>query len=315
MDKQNFFGPLITRRRFVASVAVAALLIAGGPFLVRRAFGSAAVGREKGLTAEESEVLDRIWTDVKGLRMHALVSNRAVDEPLPVVLVHGLALSGRYMIPTAELLAETHRVYVPDFPGFGDSAKLPYVLNVSGLADALADWMEAAGVGRALLLGNSFGCQIIADFAARYPERVAGAVLQGPTTPPDERSWFWQFIRWQQNSPNNPPSMEDIASSDYEKCGYVRALRTFHFSLQDPIETNLPRITSPALVVRGALDPICNQEWAEEVTRLLPDARLEVLPQIAHTLVYTSGPELVEASLPFLVETGRADAAARPRPR
>jgi pimeloyl-ACP methyl ester carboxylesterase len=54
------------------------------------------------------------------------------------------------------------------------------------------------GLERAALLGNSFGCQVIADLAVRYPQRVTHAILQGPTTPPQERSVFWQFVRWRQ---------------------------------------------------------------------------------------------------------------------
>ncbi|QKT05016.1 alpha/beta hydrolase [Ectothiorhodospiraceae bacterium 2226] len=236
--------------------------------------------------------------------MHARVADHAPGNRTPVVLVHGMALSGTYMMPTAELLAETHPVYVPDLPGFGDSDKPGRVLDVPALADALHAWMAAVDLPRASLLGNSFGCQIIVDFAARYPERVARTVLQGPTTPPEERSWFWQFVRWRQNSPYNPPSMEEIADADYAKTGLVRALRTFQVSLDDAVEDKLPQVQAPSLVVRGSEDPICSQAWAEEVTRRLPRGRLNVIPDVAHTLVYTAAPELVEVSRPFLFEDG-----------
>lgn len=80
------------------------------------------------------------------------------------------------------------------------------------LADGLADWMQAVGLGKAALLGNSFGCQIVIECAARHPQQVERAILQGPTTTPAERSWFWQFVRWRQN-PN--PGMSPIAYRDY----------------------------------------------------------------------------------------------------
>lgn len=235
-----------------------------------------------------------------GLPIHMLVSSDPPPDAPVIVLVHGLALSGKYMVPTAEVLAPDHRVYVPDFPGFGDSGKPNRVLDVPGLADALAAWMRAVGLERAMLLGNSFGCQIIADLAARYPDRVERAVLQGPTTPADERSWLWQFIRWQQNSPHNPPEMGEIARQDYAKCGLVRALLTFQFSLNDRIEDKLPQIEAPTLVVRGSVDPICPQDWVEYVTRQLPRGELAIIPDVAHTLVFTSPHELVEVSRPFL---------------
>jgi len=156
--------------------------------------------------------------DVAGLRMHALVSIDSVPSHAPaVVLVHGSGLSGRYMIPTARELTDDFRVYVPDLPGFGDSDKPPEIADVPQLADWVAAWMPAIGLEHAALLGNSFGCQIIADLAARYPDRVERAILQGPTTPPEERSSFWQFIRWRQNQRYNPPSLDPVSPTRITK--------------------------------------------------------------------------------------------------
>lgn len=119
------------------------------------------------------------------------------------------------------------------------------------LADALAAWMPVAGLERAALLGNSFGCQVIADFAARHPQRVTRAILQGPTTPPAERSWFWQFVRWRQNQHHNPPELGDITNAAYHKCGLRRMFRSFQEQISDRIEDKAPRIRAPVLVVRG----------------------------------------------------------------
>ena len=115
------------------------------------------------------------------------------------------------MLPTAERLAPDYHVYMPDLPGFVDSGKLSRVLEVPELADVLAAWMEATGLAGVALLGNSFGCQIIADLAARHTERVERAVLQGPTTPPEERPWFWQFVRWRQNQRCDEPRHPAVA--------------------------------------------------------------------------------------------------------
>ena len=108
-------------------------------------------------------MLKSTWTEVNELRIHVLVSVAPMPPGTPVVvLVHGSGLSGRYMIPTAERLAADYPVYVPDLPGFGDSDKPSRVFDVSELTDWLAEWMVAAGLDRAALLGNLFGCQIIA---------------------------------------------------------------------------------------------------------------------------------------------------------
>jgi pimeloyl-ACP methyl ester carboxylesterase len=47
----------------------------------------------------------------------------SVDGPA-VVLVHGLGLSGRYMLPVAEPLAPRYPVYMPDLPGFSASFRI-----------------------------------------------------------------------------------------------------------------------------------------------------------------------------------------------
>ena len=66
------------------------------------------------------------WTVVNGLPMHArLCVNSGLESCPAVVLVHGLVVSSRYMLPVAEQLAPYYRVYAPDLPGFGKSAKPP----------------------------------------------------------------------------------------------------------------------------------------------------------------------------------------------
>ncbi len=54
--------------------------------------------------------------------MHARVSEDRSPEGRPaVILVHGLVVSSRYMVPTLRQLAPHYRVYAPDLPGFGKS--------------------------------------------------------------------------------------------------------------------------------------------------------------------------------------------------
>jgi 2-hydroxy-6-oxonona-2,4-dienedioate hydrolase len=257
----------------------------------------------------------RTLTDVDGLRIHARVAEPPPGSPriAPVVLVHGLGLSGRYMMPTAALLARRYQVRVPDLPGFGDSGKPRRVLDVAGLAAGLAAWMDTAGTGPSVLVGNSHGCQTIGEFAVRRPDLVARAVLQGPTAPPRERTWLRQFVRWRQNAPYNPPELTPLSYEDYRKAGYLRTLLTFHLSLRDHLEDKLAGIKAPTLVVRGQHDPICSEGWAQQVAAGLPDGRLVIIPGVAHTLCYTSPVELAAVCRAFIEEeraaTGGLEAA------
>lgn len=243
------------------------------------------------------------WTRVDGIRMHARVSVNPVPANAPnVVMIHGIGISSRYFMPTALLLSPECRVHIPDLPGFGLSEKPKEKVRVKGLSDWLAAWMRAYGLESAGIIGNSFGCQVGADFARRHPELAQCLVLVGPTTDPRGSSLMAQLRRWRQNDPHEPIEKRYICWRDYLDCGLGQVARSFRASLADHIEGNLPHIQAPALVVRGSRDPIVPQRWAEEATRLLPNGRLVVVPGAYHTVNFSSPLELVRVMRPFFRE-------------
>jgi 2-hydroxy-6-oxonona-2,4-dienedioate hydrolase len=254
--------------------------------------------------------LKSVWASIGGVQAHARVSINPVPRALtPVVLVHGLSVSSRYMVPTARQLAPYRRVYAPDLPGFGKSQHPPQILDIPALADALAGWMDFFGVGRAVLLGNSIGCQIIADFALRCPGRVERAVLVGPTVDRSGRTLPEQARRLLVNVAREPISSILTQARDYWACGLKRTVATFRYALADRIEEKLPHMRAPTLVVRGADDPISPQRWCEELVRRLPDGRLLVIAGAPHAANYDAPEQLARAVLSFLNQ-GDADGTA-----
>jgi 2-hydroxy-6-oxonona-2,4-dienedioate hydrolase len=98
---------------------------------------------------------------------------------------------------------------------------------------------------------------------------------------------------------------------DYVDCGIPRLLRTIQHALDDPIEEKLAGIRMPALVVRGSRDTMVTQRWAEQVTRLLPNGRLIVVPGTPHTMNYSAAGLFVRAIAPFLTEARAAVSTSR----
>ena len=121
------------------------------------------------------------WRTVRGTATHDRCSVSAPRATTPLVLLHGLAVSHRYMMPLALRLAGHHRVHVVDMPGFGLSGDPGRVLDVTEHADHLAEWLEATDLSPVAVLGNSFGCQVAVELAVRHPDHVGGLVLVGPT--------------------------------------------------------------------------------------------------------------------------------------
>jgi pimeloyl-ACP methyl ester carboxylesterase len=204
------------------------------------------------------------------------------------------------MLPTAVRLAPYYHVYLPDLPGFGKSAKPSHILTVPELADALADWMQVMGLPPAVLLGNSLGCQILVNFALQYPERITHAVLVGPTMDPKARSIHRAALRLVLDMPSEPLAFLPVLVREYLAAGPRRTLRTLQYAFVDRMEEHLPRVQTPALIVRGARDPIVGQEWVEEVHRLLPESQLVVVRGAGHAVNFNSPDTLVRTVRSFL---------------
>lgn len=222
-------------------------------------------------------------------------------EPV-FVLVHGLGMSGRYMMPTALLLAEWGRVYLLDLPGFGRSGKPKRPLSIHGLADAVAECIEDLGISQPVVLGNSLGAQVLADFAARYPLRLRAAVLTAPTADPEARTVPAQLFRLLLDLPREPLALFGIGISDYLRAGWVSILGTMLEALKHPMRETLAAIQAPVLLVCGERDPIMPARWREEAAQLIPRVTSVVLPGVAHALNFSASVALVQAVRQFLEE-------------
>ena len=105
------------------------------------------------------------------------------DGP-PVVMLHGggPGASGvSNYSRNIDALAQTHRVIVPDMPGYGRSAKHVDHSDPFGyLADMIRGLLDELGIGTAHLIGNSYGGAAALRLALDSPHRAGKLVLMGP---------------------------------------------------------------------------------------------------------------------------------------
>jgi 2-hydroxy-6-oxonona-2,4-dienedioate hydrolase len=250
---------------------------------------------------EKIESLESRWMNVGDHLLHYRASINPANKHLPpVILVHGLGVSSRYLMPTAARLAPQRTVYAPDLPGFGLSRRPPRALNLSELSDVLCHWMELLAIDRAALLANSIGCQIIVDLALRRPEMVEHLVLVSPTVDKAARTVWRSFLRLLLDVPHERLSLAFIALFDYLRAGLGRTAQTFGYAIQDEVEKRLPGVRQSTLVVRGQHDPVVPQSWAEEVSRLLPAGHLVVIKGAAHAVNHHAPAELAHVVLEFI---------------
>lgn len=239
---------------------------------------------------------------VGGITVHARVSVDSVpDDRLPVILVHGLGMSSRYMIPLAEHLAPHLQVYAPDLPGFGLSDKPPQALTVRQLADALAAWMHEIGVKRAAFVGNSLGCEVLVELAVVHPQLVDRLVLQGPTPDPEARGMARQVVGFFLIAPFERWSLAWVALTDYARSGIRRYLQTLRSMVDNHIAEKALRISQPTLVVWGTRDYIVPYAFVTSLAASLPRGRLAAIPGAAHGINYSHPEAFTAALLPFLL--------------
>lgn len=247
------------------------------------------------------DLIESVWTDVQGRNVHARVC--ANGKP-PVVLVHGLVVSSRYLKPVGEILARDFSIYAPDLPGFGRSEKPDGFDTVEMLAEWLIKYLDAIGLEQPAFLANSMGCQVIVEAAVRYPERIRNIVLAAPVVDRHARRIPKQLVRGLQIYPHERIGLLGIHALDFARAGPRRFLHSLQSMMSYPIEEKLPHIHDPVLVVRGQHDALVPHYWAKEVTALLPQGRLVTLPGAAHTTNYSHPLELARVSLPHLARAG-----------
>jgi 2-hydroxy-6-oxonona-2,4-dienedioate hydrolase len=119
------------------------------------------------VTIEEQQI------EVDGLLTHYL----AAGEGPPLLLLHALgesALDWRWVLPD---LARTHRVYAPDLPGFGDSAKPTADYSPVFFEGFVAAFLDALEVERAAVVDNSLGGLTALRLALSEPARTSALAL------------------------------------------------------------------------------------------------------------------------------------------
>ncbi|WP_422733944.1 alpha/beta fold hydrolase [Micromonospora sp. WMMD558] len=248
-----------------------------------------------GLTSE--------WRLVDGLRTHTRRGADPGTDAPPVVLVHGLAVSHRYLTPLAVALADTHPVYVPDLPGFGLTERPGTAYDVPRHADHLAAWLAAYRMPPVCVLGHSFGAEVAAALAARHPEAVRAVVLAGPTSDPAARSRRGQVGRWLVDTLREAPLQAPILLRDVWDARPWRVSATLTHSVRNAIEADLVRIAAPTVVVTGSRDPVVPGGWRSQAARLVPHARDVVVPGAAHNVATTAPAQVADAVRLLLAPT------------
>lgn len=214
------------------------------------------------------------------LKVHAF---HCPGEGPPVILVHGVIVASRSLVPLAtDLWQRGFSVWVPDLSGFGVSGfgvseRPRWALGVNGLADVLAVWAASLPVPAPAIVGNSFDTQIAAALVHRHPGLAARLTLVAPTIDPRLGRWAAPRLL---PAPGDPPSqlaaaptgalrralrgvvistdsvdretlpsLRRLILSEYSLVGPVRVVSTYWWALVDDLEARMAALEDHSAVL------------------------------------------------------------------
>ncbi len=247
------------------------------------------------------------FVDVPGGRLFVVDEG---DGP-PVVLLHAGIVDLRSWDGLVPHLVEAgYRAVRYDARAWGRSTTddVPY----SNRADLVAV-LDAVGIGRVAIVGNSRGGQIAFDTALEFPDRVVAVVgvgaglggFEGHPTPEeiallDEMERLEETgtdldaitavnIRAWVDGPGQPAGRAPAWIADHVRATSELLSAPDHvfgrpIVLDPPAAARLDDLRCPVLAVAGALDVSDVAETARHLEEAAPDARAVLLPDVAHMI-------------------------------
>ena len=217
---------------------------------------------------------------VNGIRMYYEVHGRR--EGVPLVLLHGggstIEVTFGRILP---VLAQSRRIIAVEEQGHGRTSDRNAPVAFETSADDVAELLRGLHVDQADLFGFSNGASVALHVAIRHPELVRRLVFASSFTKHDgARPEFWEFMSRATFADMPQPLKDAFLRVNPD----VQQLRTMHDkdlarmqSFQDVPDDALRSVRAPTLIVLGDQD-ISEPEHAVELTRLIPGARLLILP-------------------------------------
>jgi pimeloyl-ACP methyl ester carboxylesterase len=260
-------------------------------------------------TTAQVEVLGRKIHEIRG------------GSGKPLLYLHS-AMGEAFWLPHLEALTQSRELHVPAHPGFLSSEGIEAIRDIEDLTEHYLAYLDVMGWQSVDIVGLSLGGWIAAELAARHPERVSKLVLV-------DSVGIWindkpiadifavdtrfpeRFRALLYHDVTCPAAQAMVSPGDMQMTDEILAVVMNAFAatarigwnplLHDPrLETLLHRIKAPTLCLWGANDRVVAVDYGEKFAKLIPNARLEVVPECGHMLPMEKPAAFLKAVNAFL---------------
>lgn len=248
------------------------------------------------------------WVQVGATDIHY----QEAGEGQPLILLHGMSSCAGAWFQQFEAFAPYLRVIAYDSVNHRHSANSPRDQPEPDRADELEGFLQALGLTRPIIAGNSMGALTTIRWAARHPDSAAALIPSGmdidaparPRAEPlDDQTLFL-------------PVGESLTSNCdpllYERYLRIRSTATRLEAMRHPrawtmanpdrdeLTDAVTKIQSPMLVVAGELDWLAPN--ARALAEAVPGARLHMVGNSPHNVYYETAEEYNRVVSEFLAE-------------
>ncbi len=225
------------------------------------------------------------------------IAETILGDGIPIVMLHGWGANIQLMLPLAQRLAPLgYRIYIPDFPGFGQSQNPPTAWGVSDYTNFILKFLDYHRLEKVYIFSHSFGGRISLVLGAEHPKRILKMVLADSagvrpisSTQGQLRLKTYRFVL---NSLNRigmgaqASQLRDWYSERYGSADYKAAhgvmRETFVKVVNEDLLPYAARIRSSTLLLWGDQDEDTPLWQGQLLEKTIPDAGLVTFEGVGH---------------------------------
>jgi non-heme chloroperoxidase len=232
-----------------------------------------------------------------GVTLHYLEQGDEQGEP--VIMLHGYTDSWHTYALVLPLLSPAYHIFALDQRGHGNSSKAEHDYTMQQMAADVVALMDAKGIDKATVVGHSMGSMVAQLLAIHHPDRVSRLVLIGSMTlggnpgvlefnaavktltDPIDPAFARDFQVSTLAGEVPPAFLDKVVAESLKVPAHVwrQAMASF---VEQNTTHDLPKISTPTLIMWGELDPYFPRSDQETLATLIPQATLRIYEQVSH---------------------------------